>query len=90
MGYAANAGLLTLGDSYWNNAQTFPTWQVVLNNLQWYKGAADVPPGPNSVNKPASASAADIQAAYNVQITALYDVYGISLPPVQMTCPPTS
>lgn len=87
MGYAANAGLLTLSASYWTQ---FATWQDVLNDLQWFKAAADVPPGPNSVNKPASTSVADIQAAYQVQRNAIYNVYGITLPTVEMTCPPMS
>jgi hypothetical protein len=86
-GYAANAGLLTLGNDYWNNATTFPNWGAVLNNLNWWKSVADQPPGPNnSANLLTSTSPDAIQKAYQLQRTAMNNVYGISLPAVQLAC----
>jgi hypothetical protein len=87
LGYAANAGIFNQPPSYWTQ---FATWQDVLNDLQWFLNAANEPPGPNSVNQPKSSSVADMQAAYQVQLNAMYNVYGITLPSVQMSCPPVS
>jgi hypothetical protein len=86
-GYASSAGLLTLGDSYWNNSSTFKTWQDILNNLNYWKAVADNPPGPNNMANPlTSTSSADIQSAYTLQQNALRNVYGIILPQVTLTC----
>lgn len=86
-GYTANAGLLALGDSYWNNATTFPNWGAVLTNLTWWKTVADNAPGPNNLANPlTSTSSADIQKAYQTQQQALFNVYGINLPTVNLSC----
>ena len=86
-GYAANAGLVTIGASYWNNATTFPTWGDVLSNLNKWKLAADNPPGPNNLGNPLTSTApADIQAAYEFQKLAIFNVYGVTLPDVTLTC----
>jgi hypothetical protein len=84
--YAANAGLFQQPASYWSQ---FKTWGDVVSNLQWYKQVADNPPGPNnSNNQPASSSMQDIQNAYQIQRNAIFNVYGITLPVVELTCPP--
>lgn len=86
LNYAANAGLFQQPASYWSQ---FKTWGAVVSNLQWYKYVADNPPGPNNpLNQPASGSVTDIQAAYTIQANAMYDVYGVSIPIVQSSCPP--
>lgn len=88
-GFAANAGLLARGDSYWNDKTLLPNWQAIMDNVHWYKTVADTPPGPtNLLNQPKSSSADDIQTAYQVQRNAIFDVYGITLPTVELTCPP--
>jgi hypothetical protein len=86
-GYTANAGLLTLGDAYWNNATTFPNWGKVIEILIWWKTVADNAPGPNNLANPlTSTSSDDIQNAYDLQRGALNNVYGINLPAVNLTC----
>jgi hypothetical protein len=82
-GYSANAGLLALDDTYWNpTPPRFATWGDVLANLQWWKTTADNQP----VLLP-GASTDDIQAAYSLQRQAMWNVYGISMPVVNITCP---
>jgi hypothetical protein len=90
-GYTANAGLLTLGDAYWNNATTFPNWGKVIEILIWWKTVADNAPGPNNLANPlTSTSSDDIQKAYDLQRGALNNVYGINLPTVNLTCSSSS
>jgi hypothetical protein len=97
-GYATNASLLTLGDTYWNKGwlppsgtPTFATWGDVLNILQWWKTVADNPPGPNNTaNLLISTSTVDIQNAYGLQRAAILNVYGVNLPEVSLTCTTSS
>lgn len=87
-GYSSNAGLLKLGDEYWNNSGTFPNWGKVLENLGWWKAVADVPPGPNNLSNPlTSVSSSGVQKAYELQRTGLSNVYGINVPDVNIACP---
>jgi hypothetical protein len=70
-GYSPKGALLpaSSGMDYWNQV-ALRTWQGVLSNLDWYKGAADTPSTSSGLN----------------QTGAIQDVYGVSVTWPAPTC----